>query len=305
MHDFAPSGFTSALKSLGGSTVQPRPWARQSRGFKSRVVAPREDVKAHHPSIPLEDPPMKKTILIIDSDSDTMKSLGAALCHAGYEAIAASDGSAGLAAALTQPVALVVVDAAVPLLSGFEVCRQLKQVPATQHLPVMFLIGKGGERERIRGLELGAADCISKPFNTREVVLRIQRLVGQAPVSAPARIVRKVGAFEIDGVRHQVRVRGQVVNLTALEFRLITLFVENVGEVLDRGRMLEVVWGYVSHMTTRTVDTHVMRLRAKLGEAGDLIETVRGVGYRLQEDKTAPMFHRLGSADEERNLAAA
>jgi two-component system phosphate regulon response regulator PhoB len=233
---------------------------------------------------------MNKKILIIDSELETVEFLGSALRQAGFEVLAAHDGSSGLTQALTESISLVVLDVGLPIISGFEVCRQIKKVPATRRLPVIMLTAKASEQDRIRGLEVGADDYVTKPFSVREFVLRITRSIGRAAPIVPLKPKLRVGEFEVDELRHEARVRNERVNLTALEFRLITLLMENAGYVLERGRLLETVWGYGNNVTTRTVDTHVMRLRAKLGPAGERIETVRGVGYRFKEAEQALAF---------------
>jgi two-component system phosphate regulon response regulator PhoB len=248
---------------------------------------------------------MNKKILIIDSELDTVEILGSALRQAGFDVLAAHDGSSGLTQALTESVSLVVLDIGLPVISGFEVCRQIKKVPATRRLPVIILSAKASEEDRIRGLEVGADDYVTKPFSLREFVLRITRSIGRAAPLSPAKPKLRVGEFEVDELRHEIRVRKALVNLTALEFRLITLLMENAGFVLERGRLLETVWGYGSNVTTRTVDTHVMRLRAKLGEAGGEIETVRGVGYRLRVPDDALEFPPVRVGKKEQILVAA
>jgi two-component system phosphate regulon response regulator PhoB len=246
---------------------------------------------------------MNKKILIIDSELDTVEILGSALRQAGFDVLAAHDGSSGLTQALTESVSLVVLDVGLPVISGFEVCRQIKKVPSTRRLPVIILTAKASEQDRIRGLEVGADDYVTKPFSLREFVLRITRSIGRAAPIAPSKPKLRVGEFEVDELRHEVRVRNEQVKLTALEFRLITLLMENAGYVLERGRLLETVWGYGNNVTTRTVDTHVMRLRAKLGDSGEQIETVRGVGYRLRGPEDALAFPSLGVEEEYHALA--
>ena len=226
---------------------------------------------------------MNKKILIIDSELDTVEILGSALRQAGFDVLAAHDGSSGLTQALTESVSLVVLDVGLPVISGFEVCRQIKRVPATRRLPVIMLTAKATEQDRVKGLEAGADDYVTKPFSPREFVLRIGRSIGRSVPISPLKPKLRVGDFVLDELRHEIHVRNQPVNLTALEFRLIALLMENTGFVLERDRLLERVWGYGSNVTTRTVDTHIMRLRSKLGDAGSSIETVRGIGYRLKE----------------------
>jgi two-component system phosphate regulon response regulator PhoB len=245
---------------------------------------------------------MNKKILIIDSELDTVEILGSALRQAAFDVLTAHDGSSGLTLALTESVSLVVLEVGLPVISGFEVCRQIKKVPATRRLPVIILTANASEQDRIRGLEVGADDYVTKPFSLREFVLRITRSIGRAAPLTPPKPKLRRGDFVVDELRHEVRVRNELISLTALEFRLITLLVKNAGFVLERGRLLETVWGYGNNVTTRTVDTHVMRLRAKLGHSGDQIETVRGVGYRLKGPEDSLAFPSLEDEQEDRAL---
>jgi two-component system phosphate regulon response regulator PhoB len=233
---------------------------------------------------------MQQKILVIDDDAQVIDVLGTTLRQAGYDVLVAGDGSAGLTKALTESPSLVVLDVALPVLSGIEVCRQIKRVPATRRLPVIMLTALDTEQDRVRGLEAGADDYVTKPFSPREFVLRIGRSIGRSAPIPSLKPKLRVGDFILDELRHELHVRKQLVTLTALEFRLIGLLMENSGFVLERDRLLERVWGYGNNVTTRTVDTHIMRLRSKLGEAGTAIETVRGVGYRLKQDEHALDF---------------
>jgi two-component system phosphate regulon response regulator PhoB len=226
---------------------------------------------------------MQQKILIVDDDAEVLDLLGSPLRQEGYGVVTAGDGSSGLTKALTESPSLVVLDVMLPVISGLEVCRQIKRVPATRRLPVIMLTAKATEQDRVKGLEAGADDYVTKPFSPREFVLRIGRSIGRSVPISPLKPKLRVGDFVLDELRHEIHVRNQPVNLTALEFRLIALLMENTGFVLERDRLLERVWGYGSNVTTRTVDTHIMRLRSKLGDAGSSIETVRGIGYRLKE----------------------
>jgi two-component system phosphate regulon response regulator PhoB len=168
-----------------------------------------------------------------------------------------------------------------PKMSGLEVCRILKSDATTAQIPILMLTAKAEEIDRIVGLEFGADDYVTKPFSPREVVLRIRAILrrGEKPEET-----LQAGAISIDPARHQVRVNGKQVHLTSLEFKLLRTLMQRRGRVQDRDRLLNEVWGYESVIDTRTVDTHVRRLREKLGKAGDVIETVRGFGYRLREN---------------------
>jgi two-component system phosphate regulon response regulator PhoB len=165
-------------------------------------------------------------------------------------------------------------------MSGLEICRILKGDAATSHIPILMLTAKAEEIDRIVGLEFGADDYVTKPFSPREVMLRIRAILrrGEKPEET-----LKAGSIAIDPARHQVRVNSKRVHLTSLEFKLLRTLIQRRGRVQERDKLLNDVWGYESVIDTRTVDTHVRRLREKLGKAGDAIETVRGFGYRLRE----------------------
>jgi two-component system phosphate regulon response regulator PhoB len=175
-------------------------------------------------------------------------------------------------------------------MSGFDVCRQIKKIPTMRTLPVIMVTARASEDDRVRGLQLGADDYVTKPFSLREIVLRICRSIGRHRPIAPVKEKLRAGDFTLDELQHEARVKDRILTLTAVEFKLLALLMENYGLVLDRSKLLESVWGYGRNVSTRTVDTHVMRLRAKLGDAGEFIETVRGVGYRLQRaDQVLPV----------------
>jgi two-component system, OmpR family, phosphate regulon response regulator PhoB len=246
---------------------------------------------------------MQQKILIVDHQTDVADLLGGTLRRNGYNVVVASDGGSGLTKALTESPSLVVLEVELPVISGFEVCRQIKRVPATRRLPIIMLTARASEQDRVKGLEAGADDYVTKPFSLQEFALRVGRSIGRAAPIAPLKPQLRVGDFVLDELRHEIRVRDQLVNLTALEFRLIALLMENTGFVLQRDRLLDRVWGYGSAVTTRTVDTHIMRLRSKLGDAGSAIETVRGIGYRLKEEGKAFDFLPVKIDQEEDCLA--
>lgn len=163
-----------------------------------------------------------------------------------------------------------------------EVCRVLKSAENTRHIPVIMLTAKAEEVDRIVGLELGADDYVTKPFSPREVVLRINAILRRATPDQPGKAL-SLGDITLDPERHDVRIAGRHIDLTALEFKLLSTLMHRRGRVQARDRLLNEVWGYESLIDTRTVDTHVRRLREKLGKRGNLIETVRGFGYRFRE----------------------
>ncbi len=224
-----------------------------------------------------------KKVLVVEDEEDVVEMLTRAFRRAtGFNVIAATDGATGLRRAREESPALVVLDLMLPKMPGLEVCKILKSDSLTRHIPILMLTAKAEEIDRILGLELGADDYVSKPFSPREIVLRAQAILrrGEAPADAQSFVA---GPITIDGVRHQVSVGGKIVHLTGLEFKLLRTLVQRRGRVQQRDRLLSDVWGYESVIDTRTVDTHVRRLREKLGKAGDAIETVRGFGYRLRD----------------------
>ena len=225
-----------------------------------------------------------KKILIVEDERDVVDLLTLNLRKAGGFIIStASDGAAGLQKARTEKPAFIILDLMLPKMPGLEVCKILKTDPGTRHIPIMMLTAKAEEIDRIVGLEFGADDYVTKPFSPREVVLRIKAILRRGRGESDEETVT-AGAITIDPVRHQVSVGGKRVHLTSIEFKLLRTLLQRRGRVQARDRLLNDVWGYESVIDTRTVDTHVRRLREKLGKAGDAIQTVRSFGYRFQEE---------------------
>ena len=224
-----------------------------------------------------------KKILIIEDEADVVDLLSMQLRKAGgFSITTAADGAEGLKKARNEAPALVVLDLMLPRMSGLEVCKILKSDSATRHLPIVMLTAKAEEVDRIVGLEFGADDYVTKPFSPREIVLRIQAILRRGQHDgAPENLTR--GPITLDEGRHRVLVSGKPVTLTAVEFKLLNMLMKRPGRVQARDRLLNEVWGYETAIDTRTVDTHVRRLREKLGKAASVIETVRGFGYRLRE----------------------
>jgi two-component system phosphate regulon response regulator PhoB len=224
---------------------------------------------------------MESKILVIEDEADVLDMVVSNLRGAGFDVVATTDGPLGLDLAERERPALVVLDLMLPGMSGLEVCRTLKSDPALAGVPVIMLTAKAEEIDRIVGLEMGADDYITKPFSPRELVLRVRSVLRRASRGEAQAEVMEIGEIAIDRERHEVTVRGKLVELTATEFKLLALLVERRGRVQTREKLLNDVWGYESLIDTRTVDTHVRRLREKLGRAADCIETVRGFGYRV------------------------
>src|ERR1700736_4016747 len=229
-------------------------------------------------------PAPSKNILIVEDERDVVDLLVLNLRKAGGFAVStASDGTTGLNKASSDKPSFVILDLMLPEMSGLEVCRVLKSDPATRHIPIMMLTAKAEEIDRIVGLEFGADDYVTKPFSPREVILRIQAILRRGD-STPEEERLSAGSIVIDPARHHVSVSGKRVNLTSIELKLLRTLVQRRGRGQARDRLLYDVWGYESMIDTRTVDTHVRRLREKLGKTGNVIETVRGFGYRLREE---------------------
>lgn len=219
-------------------------------------------------------------ILVIEDEKDLQKVLEYNLRQAGYEVSLASRGREGLRLAGERRPDLVLLDLMLPDIPGTEVCRSLKGAAATEGMRVIMLTAKGEEIDRVLGFELGADDYVVKPFSVRELLLRIRAVLGRA--SAPSGAPRdEFGCLRIDREAHRVLVERHPVELTAIEFRLLLTLFDRRDRVQSREVLLADAWGIAADITTRTVDTHVKRLREKLGRAGRYVETVRGVGYRF------------------------
>lgn len=223
-------------------------------------------------------------ILVIEDERDLQQVLAYNLRREGHEVFQALEGAEGLRAARAHKPELVLLDLMLPDLPGTEVCKALKAEAATREIPVLMLTAKGEEIDRVLGFELGAEDYVVKPFSVRELLLRIQAILRRfqgSRSSEPEEIV-VFGCLRIDTAAHRTWVEDQEIQLTAIEFRLLGMLYERRNRVQTRASLLEDVWGLQADTETRTVDTHVKRLREKLGAAETYIETVRGVGYRFK-----------------------
>jgi two-component system phosphate regulon response regulator PhoB len=224
---------------------------------------------------------LKAKILVVDDEPDALELVGFNLKKAGFEVLTASDGTQAMRKARELLPNLIVLDIMLPEMDGLDVCRLLRADRQTSGIPIILLTARAAEIDRVLGLELGADDYLTKPFSPRELILRIRNVLGRRLEPNPD--VIRVGDLMIDSTRFEVMVRGRRIDLTATEFRLVSLLAERRGRVQSREQLLRDVWQYDSLIDTRTVDTHVRRLREKLGPAADLIETVRGVGYRMMD----------------------
>jgi two-component system, OmpR family, phosphate regulon response regulator PhoB len=236
---------------------------------------------------------MYDLILIVDDEPDITSTVQFNLQAEGFRTLVADTGEQGLALANSEPMPdLVILDLMLPDVSGTEVCRRLRQTDTTRRIPIVMLTAKTEPIDRVVGFEVGADDYVTKPFSVRELVLRVKAILRRTEPTEQQVDSFKLGVLQIDVPGHRVWVENQEVMLTALEFRLLVALVKRKGRVQTRDALLNQVWEMASDVTTRTVDTHVRRLRKKLGRASDYIETLRGVGYRFRPEAQEP--GRLG-----------
>jgi two-component system phosphate regulon response regulator PhoB len=226
-----------------------------------------------------------KTILVVEDEKDIVDLIAYHLKQSGFSVLTALDGPSALEQAKKKRPGLVILDLMLPGMDGKDVCRALKSNPLTQSIPILMLTAKSEEMDRVIGFELGADDYVTKPFSPRELVLRVKAILRRKEVPPEGEKVIQIGDLLIDIDRHQVSVKKNPLQLTSTEFKLLVELVSNRGRVQTRERLLDKVWGYTYEGYARTVDTHIRRLREKLGKTGDLIETLRGVGYRFREEK--------------------
>lgn len=226
------------------------------------------------------------TVLVVDDETDILELVAFNLERQQYKVLTAGDGISAVKIAREKIPDLIVLDVMLPGLDGFGVYRELRADPRTSGIPVLMLTAKGEINDRIAGLELGADDYVTKPFSPRELLLRVKALLKRTrKVTVDASL--KSGDFLLERNTLKLFLAGQPVDLTATEFKLLRLLVEANGEVQERDALLREVWGYSDTMLTRTLDTHVKRLREKLGRHAECIQTVRGVGYRFVPDPGA------------------
>jgi DNA-binding response OmpR family regulator len=226
---------------------------------------------------------VKPKILVVDDEPEAVELLEFNLKQAGYAVTTAGDGAEALKKARTQTPDLIVLDVMLPEMDGFEICKSLRLDSATAKIPIIMLTAKAAEIDRILGLELGADDYLTKPFSPRELLLRIKKILARGDTEEKMRDQLRFGDLQIDVPRHIASWKGKAIELTATEFRLLTVLAQRSGRVQSRDHLLRDVWEYDSLIDTRTVDTHMRRLREKLGGASKHLDTVRGVGYRFVE----------------------
>ena len=224
---------------------------------------------------------MKPRILVVDDEPEAVELVEFNLKQAGYAVNTAADGAEALRKARAQTPDLIVLDVMLPEMDGFEICKTLRLDAATARVPIIMLTAKAAEIDRVLGLELGADDYITKPFSPRELLLRVKKILARSGADEKVEEQLRFGDLLIDLPRHLASWKGRSIDLTATEFKLLTLLAQRAGRVQSRDQLLRDVWEYDSLIDTRTVDTHVRRVRDKLGKAARHIETIRGVGYRF------------------------
>jgi two-component system phosphate regulon response regulator PhoB len=237
---------------------------------------------------------MPSHVLIVEDERDLSKVLVYNFKQAGFDVVSAANGETALRAVREERFDLILLDLMLPDMSGTEVCRRLKQNKETSAIPVMMVTAKGEEIDRIVGFELGADDYVVKPFSVRELILRARAILRRAEGAEEVTDRVELARLRVDRAAHRTWIQGgaegaasdgwQEISLTALELRLLLMLHDRRGRVLTRDQLLDEVWGSHADVTTRNVDTHVKRVREKLGPAGDYIETVRGVGYRFSTE---------------------
>jgi len=227
---------------------------------------------------------VKQKILVVDDEPEAVELVEFNLKQAGYEVVSAADGTEGLKKTRSLLPSLIVLDLMLTEMDGLEVCKILRRDPATAAIPIVMLTAKAAEIDRVLGLELGADDYLTKPFSPRELVFRIKKLLARGRGEEEQAETLEFGNLLIDVPRHLVSWRGKKVDLTATEFKLLNILAQRRGRMQSRDHLLHEVWEYSTLVDTRTVDTHMRRLREKLGPASKYLDTVRGVGYRFTEN---------------------
>ena len=226
---------------------------------------------------------VKPRILVVDDEPEAVELVEFNLKQAGYAVTTAADGAEALKKARSQTPDLIVLDVMLPEMDGFEICKTLRLDSATAKVPIIMLTAKAAEIDRVLGLELGADDYLTKPFSPRELLLRVKKILARGESAEKPKEQMRFGDLLIDLPRHTATWKGRGMELTATEFRLLVTLAQRAGRVQSRDHLLRDVWEYDSLIDTRTVDTHMRRLREKLGAASKHLDTVRGVGYRFVE----------------------
>jgi len=229
----------------------------------------------------LTEPNHQGKILVADDEPDVLELVRPGLASAGYLVITAGDGREALEKVRLEKPDLVLLDLNMPVLSGFDVCKALKSNAATSQIPLVILTAMTMEVDRIVALEIGADDYVTKPFSPRELVLRIRAVLRRSQMQQPFPGVKQIGDLVLDAARYSVQFKGRPLRLTPIEFKLLEALIDHRGLLQSREILLRNIWSGDNSITARTVDTHIQRLREKLGTAGRWIETVRGKGYKI------------------------
>lgn len=227
---------------------------------------------------------MKNNILLVDDDNDLLALLQLKLAEEGFKVSTANEGDSALKKIRKSPPDLVILDVNMPGMNGMDICKALRADDKTYNMPVIMLTARDEEIDRVLGLEFGADDYVTKPFNTRELILRIKSVLKRAVDIGEHSKSFEYGCLRVDMKNHEVKVKNKNIPLTLTEFKLLSYLIENPGKVQTRDFLLDQIWEYGEDVFSRTVDTHVQRLRSKLHEAGIYIQTVRGVGYRFKDN---------------------
>ena len=227
----------------------------------------------------------KERILIVEDDKHISKLVKYNLEKAGFQCTSVITGEKALKILDKEPVDLIILDIMLPEMDGLQVCKQIKQDKKLSVVPIIMLTAKGEEVDRIVGFELGADDYVVKPFSPRELVLRVKAILKRKKPSEVTKDILGAGGLVVDVTRHKVTVDKKEIELTLMEFKLLVTLMQRKGKVQSRDKLLDDVWDIATDVTTRTIDTHIKRLRQKLGKTGKFIETIRGIGYRLSEEE--------------------
>ena len=228
----------------------------------------------------------KKKILVVDNEPDVTELVAYNLKAKGFHVESLNDATASISKARNFHPDVIILDIMMPHLSGIQICRILRNDNKLARIPIIFLTAKAEPQDRIEGLESGADDYLTKPFSPKELILRVESILRRVSApQLPTAAKLQIGEITLDSDTHSVKVRGQLIDLTATEFKLLHLLMERQGRVQTREHLLLNVWNYSTEIETRTVDTHVRRLREKLGGEAGWIETIRGVGYRIADKK--------------------
>ena len=229
---------------------------------------------------------MSSQVLIIEDEPDIRKTIDYNLTKESFTVVQAGSIEEGEKALASNQIDVIILDLMLPDGSGLTLCRDIKSDDKTKHIPIIILTAKTEEVDRVVGFELGADDYVTKPFSVRELILRVKAILKRGPTSNnnSEDDEYSFGELTLNFEAHQAYINGNEIPLTALEFRLLKHLIDRKGRVQTRDQLLEDVWGYSSDVTTRTVDTHIKRLREKLGSVGNHIQTIRGVGYRFSRD---------------------